>query len=135
MFSGKTVLLSADSGIPQAAEMLRAGGTVAFPTETVYGLGANALDAGAVAKIFEAKERPGWDPVIVHVCDEAMLWRVGRGVGGVLGGGEGGDGGFLAGAFDTAAAEDSGGAGCSDGGAASGGGEDAGASGGVGVDP
>jgi L-threonylcarbamoyladenylate synthase len=76
MVSGKTVLLSADRGIPQAAEMLRAGGTVAFPTETVYGLGANALDAGAVTKIFEAKERPGWDPVIVHVCDEAMLWRV-----------------------------------------------------------
>ena len=76
MFRGKTVLLSAESGIPQAAAMLRAGGTVAFPTETVYGLGANALDAGAVAKIFEAKQRPGWDPLIVHVCDEAMLSRV-----------------------------------------------------------
>src|ERR1700760_3033701 len=76
MFSGKTVLLSADGGIPQAAEMLRAGATVAFPTETVYGLGANALDAGAVAKIFEAKERPGWDPVIAHVCDRAMFERV-----------------------------------------------------------
>ena len=76
MLSGKTVLLSAQSGIPQAAEMLRAGGTVAFPTETVYGLGANALDATAVAKIFEAKERPGWDPLIVHVCDRAMLERV-----------------------------------------------------------
>src|SRR5438270_12275676 len=77
MFSGKTVRLSAESGIPQAAAMLRAGGTVAFPTETVYGLGANALNTVAVAKIFEAKERPEWDPVIVHVCDEAMLWRVG----------------------------------------------------------
>ena len=76
MLSGKTVLLSARSGIPQAAEMLRAGGTVAFPTETVYGLGSNALDATAVAKIFEAKERPGWDPVIVHVCDREMLERV-----------------------------------------------------------
>src|SRR5947209_2482155 len=76
MFSGKPVLVSAESGIPQAAAMLRAGGTVAFPTETVYGLGANALDPGAVAKIFEAKERPGWDPLIVHVCDEAMLSRV-----------------------------------------------------------
>ena len=76
MFSGKTVRLSAESGIPQAAAMLRAGGTVAFPTETVYGLGANALNTVAVAKIFEAKERPEWDPVIVHVCDEAMLWRV-----------------------------------------------------------
>jgi L-threonylcarbamoyladenylate synthase len=76
MFSGKTVRLSAEDGIPQAAEMLRAGGTVAFPTETVYGLGANALDAIAVAKIFEAKERPEWDPVIVHVCDREMLERV-----------------------------------------------------------
>jgi len=76
MFSGKTVRLSAESEILRAAEILRAGGTVAFPTETVYGLGANALDARAVAKIFEAKERPGWDPVIVHVCDRKMLERV-----------------------------------------------------------
>jgi L-threonylcarbamoyladenylate synthase len=76
MFSGKTVRLSAENGISQAAEILRGGGTVAFPTETVYGLGANALDATAVAKIFEAKERPGWDPVIVHVCDREMLERV-----------------------------------------------------------
>jgi len=57
-------------------ELLRNGGTVAFPTETVYGLGANALDASAVAKIFAAKERPQWDPLIVHVCDRAMLKRV-----------------------------------------------------------
>jgi len=59
-----------------AAAILRGGGTVAIPTETVYGLGANALDATAVAKIFAAKERPGWDPLIVHVADEAMLGRV-----------------------------------------------------------
>jgi L-threonylcarbamoyladenylate synthase len=83
MFSGKTVRLSAENGIPQAAEILRAGGTVAFPTETVYGLGANALEATAVAKIFEAKERPGWDPVIVHVCDREMLERVAE-LGGAL---------------------------------------------------
>ncbi len=56
--------------------MLRSGSVVALPTETVYGLGGNALDAGAVAKIFEAKQRPGWDPLIVHVCDEAMLATV-----------------------------------------------------------
>ena len=55
--------------IAQAAEILRAGGTVAFPTETVYGLGANALQAEAVAKIFAAKQRPSWDPLIVHVAD------------------------------------------------------------------
>jgi L-threonylcarbamoyladenylate synthase len=69
MFSGKTERLEGEAGLLRAAELLRGGGTVAFPTETVYGLGADALDAAAVAKIFEAKERPGWDPVIVHVCD------------------------------------------------------------------
>jgi L-threonylcarbamoyladenylate synthase len=59
--------------LAQAASILRRGGTVAFPTETVYGLGANALDAEAVAAIFRAKERPAWDPLIVHVCDQEML--------------------------------------------------------------
>jgi L-threonylcarbamoyladenylate synthase len=54
--------------IAQAAEILRDGGLVALPTETVYGLGANALDAAAVSGIFEAKQRPAWDPVIVHVA-------------------------------------------------------------------
>jgi L-threonylcarbamoyladenylate synthase len=64
--------------VARAAELLRAGGVVAFPTETVYGLGANALDAGAVAKIFAAKERPKWDPLIVHVDGRAMVSRVAR---------------------------------------------------------
>jgi L-threonylcarbamoyladenylate synthase len=59
--------------LDQAASILRRGGTVALPTETVYGLGANALDGAAVEAIFAAKERPGWDPLIVHVADEAML--------------------------------------------------------------
>jgi L-threonylcarbamoyladenylate synthase len=68
--------VTAAADIARAAELLKSGGTVAFPTETVYGLGANALDAAAVAKIFEAKERPGWDPLIVHVADAAMLDRV-----------------------------------------------------------
>ncbi len=62
--------------VVRAAEMLRAGGTVAFPTETVYGLGANALDASAVEKIFVAKERPHWDPLIVHVADVEMARTV-----------------------------------------------------------
>ena len=53
--------------IERAAEILRAGGLVAFPTETVYGLGANALDAEAVAKIFAAKRRPADNPLILHV--------------------------------------------------------------------
>src|ERR1035441_2033104 len=60
----------------EAAALLRRGELVAFPTETVYGLGANALDAKAVAKIFEAKGRPQDNPVIVHVSDLRMLRKV-----------------------------------------------------------
>jgi len=63
------VLLPDPEGIAQAAEIIRAGGLVAFPTETVYGLGAHALSALAVAKIFAAKGRPHFDPIIVHVAD------------------------------------------------------------------
>jgi L-threonylcarbamoyladenylate synthase len=63
----------AQETLESAAAILRAGGLVALPTETVYGLGANALDAAAVERIFAAKKRPSWDPVIVHVSDEAML--------------------------------------------------------------
>jgi len=55
--------------IVRAAALLQRGELVAFPTETVYGLGANALDAAAVARIFAAKGRPAWNPVIVHVAD------------------------------------------------------------------
>jgi L-threonylcarbamoyladenylate synthase len=58
--------------IEQAATILRGGGLVAFPTETVYGLGALALNLKAIHKIFLAKERPDWDPLIVHVRDVAM---------------------------------------------------------------
>src|SRR5579884_3387761 len=65
-----------EAQISKAAAILKGGGTVAFPTETVYGLGAHALDAAAVEKIFMAKQRPGWDPLIVHVTDEQMLRRV-----------------------------------------------------------
>ncbi|MES2521558.1 MAG: L-threonylcarbamoyladenylate synthase [Gemmatimonadota bacterium] len=54
--------------IDRAAALLRSGGLVAFPTETVYGLGANALDPDAVARIYAAKGRPAWNPVIVHVA-------------------------------------------------------------------
>src|SRR5438034_11338061 len=57
--------------IRRAAAVLRAGKLVAFPTETVYGLGANALDAAAVARIFAAKGRPSHNPLIVHVPDAA----------------------------------------------------------------
>jgi L-threonylcarbamoyladenylate synthase len=55
--------------ILEAAALLRQGRLVAFPTETVYGLGANALDAEAVARIYRAKGRPGYNPLIVHVAD------------------------------------------------------------------
>ena len=62
--------------MPRAAAIIRAGGLVAFPTETVYGLGANAFDAPAVARIFEAKGRPTFDPLIVHIADRADLSRL-----------------------------------------------------------
>jgi L-threonylcarbamoyladenylate synthase len=55
------------TAIERAAALIREGRLVAFPTETVYGLGANALDPAAVARIFEAKGRPSWNPLIVHV--------------------------------------------------------------------
>lgn len=59
--------------IDRAAALLRDGAVVAFPTETVYGLGASALDAHAAARIFEIKRRPSFDPLIVHVSGETML--------------------------------------------------------------
>ena len=58
--------------ISHAAAILRGGGLVAFPTETVYGLGANALDAAAVSRIFEVKQRPATSPLIVHAASESM---------------------------------------------------------------
>jgi len=63
----------ANQALDCAAALLRAGKLVALPTETVYGLGANALNAEAVASIFRAKERPSWDPVIVHIADLSQL--------------------------------------------------------------
>lgn len=57
------------SEIKKAAQIIQEGGLVAFPTETVYGLGADALNPYAVAQIFEAKNRPTFDPLIVHVAD------------------------------------------------------------------
>jgi L-threonylcarbamoyladenylate synthase len=56
------------NSISEAAQIIKNGGLVAFPTETVYGLGANALNPFAVAKIFELKERPSFDPLIVHIA-------------------------------------------------------------------
>src|SRR4051794_15079277 len=65
-----------EAELQRAAGLLRQGGLVAFPTETVYGLGANALDADAVRRVFEAKCRPWASPLIVHVGDEAMARAV-----------------------------------------------------------
>ena len=66
----KTELLSpTPEALARAGELLRSGEVVGFPTETVYGLGANALDEAAVEKIFAAKGRPGDNPLIVHIAD------------------------------------------------------------------
>src|ERR1700681_3175375 len=73
----QTRRLAADAaGIAAAAAILRAGGLVAFPTETVYGLGAHALDAQAVLGIFEAKRRPADDPLIVHLANSNQIERI-----------------------------------------------------------
>lgn len=63
-----------DEGIRTAAEAVKLGGIAVFPTETVYGLGANAYDEKAVAKIFEAKGRPGDNPLIVHIADKEDIF-------------------------------------------------------------
>ena len=73
----KTLIENANaSSIRKAAEILKSGGLVAFPTETVYGLGANAFDSSAVKKIYLAKGRPSDNPLIVHICDVNQLHDV-----------------------------------------------------------
>src|SRR5262249_59706412 len=62
--------------IAAAADLIRSGAIVAFPTETVYGLAADATNAAAAARIFAVKARPAFDPLIVHVDSAAMLARV-----------------------------------------------------------
>jgi L-threonylcarbamoyladenylate synthase len=62
-------------GLREAVTMLRSGGLVAFPTETVYGLGADALNEGAVQKVFQAKGRPSNNPLIVHVASMEIAWH------------------------------------------------------------
>src|SRR5256885_5093438 len=68
--------VSAD--IWRAAEILRAGGLVAFPTETVYGLGADASSAKAMARLYEVKGRPADHPVIVHLRSADLAFQYGR---------------------------------------------------------
>ena len=72
-------ILCADAAaIAEAAAVLRRGGLVAFPTETVYGLGADATSDRAVARVFEAKGRPRFNPLIVHVAEQAAAERIAR---------------------------------------------------------
>lgn len=71
------IMLPDEISLELAASLLRSGGVVGFPTETVYGLGANALDAGAVKKIFQAKGRPQDNPLIVHICKADELFKYG----------------------------------------------------------
>ena len=74
----KTILFHPErdaDAIPQAAAILRRGGLLGIPTETVYGLGADALNETAVRHIFEAKGRPQDNPLIIHVPDASWLER------------------------------------------------------------
>ncbi len=67
------IFAATEENIQQAAHLIRSGEIVAFPTETVYGLGANAYNAAAVAKIFEAKNRPTFNPLISHIANVDFL--------------------------------------------------------------
>jgi len=74
------ILEASRANIHQAALLLKAGKLITFPTETVYGLGANAFNADAVARIFEIKRRPRFDPLIVHIAHFASLSLVAQDV-------------------------------------------------------
>lgn len=69
---------ASDDALVRAAAFLRSGGLVAFPTETVYGLGADARNNDAVARVFAAKDRPSFNPLIVHVTDLAAAGTLGE---------------------------------------------------------
>ena len=64
------------AALERAGEIIREGGLVAFPTETVYGLGADALNAEAAAKIYAAKGRPSDNPLIVHIHDISQVYEI-----------------------------------------------------------
>ncbi len=75
----KTLILPADeAAVARAARCLAGGGLVAFPTETVYGLGADATNPAAIARLYEAKGRPSFNPLIAHVGDIAAAMRIAR---------------------------------------------------------
>src|SRR3954451_18471261 len=75
----KTQILPAgDAAVAAAARALAEGGLVAFPTETVYGLGADATNPTAIARLYQAKGRPAFNPLIAHVGDVESAKRIGR---------------------------------------------------------
>ncbi len=84
MLDKSRILVADDAAIAAAADVLMAGGIVAVPTETVYGLACDALNAAAAAQVFAAKERPGFDPLIVHVADPSWIARLSTASGPVL---------------------------------------------------
>lgn len=73
-----SILPAGEAGAEAAARILAAGGLVAFPTETVYGLGADAANATAIAHLYAAKGRPAFNPLIAHVADLAAARRIGQ---------------------------------------------------------
>ena len=73
-----SVLPANEAAVAAAARSLREGGLVAFPTETVYGLGADATNAAAIARLYQAKGRPAFNPLIAHVGDLAAAREIGR---------------------------------------------------------
>ena len=75
----ETKIFKADTeGLKAAAELIKSGETVVFPTETVYGLGADATNNRAIEKIFEAKGRPSDNPLIVHIADKNLVYKIAR---------------------------------------------------------
>ena len=77
--ANQTKLLNfTDEHLKLAGELIRSGKLVAFPTETVYGLGANAFDEDAVKSTFTAKGRPSDNPLIVHIYAKSQVWEIAR---------------------------------------------------------
>ncbi|MEC8793501.1 MAG: Sua5/YciO/YrdC/YwlC family protein, partial [Pseudomonadota bacterium] len=72
------ILPPSDAAIAAAADLLRAGELVAFATETVYGLGADGGNDAAVARLYAAKGRPRFNPLIAHLPDSDAVWRHGK---------------------------------------------------------
>jgi L-threonylcarbamoyladenylate synthase len=72
------ILPASEAAVTAAAACLKTGGLVAFPTETVYGLGADATDAAAIARLYRAKGRPAFNPLIAHIGDAEAAKRIGR---------------------------------------------------------